>query len=222
MGNYYPLLINLNKIKCLVIGGGEVALRKTLSLKEAGADITVLSPQVISPFYSLVEKGEVKFIRRKYQRGDLKGFSLVYAALDDVEADAEIAREAEEEGVFLNMTHNPERGNFIVPAQIRRGDLILSFSTNGKSPMLAKKIRRELEEKYGPEYEEFLLILGRERVWALKEVEEINKRKAYFEALVYSELPGLIKDGKRELVNQTINRIREKLSLKRGKADDKY
>ena len=139
MGNYYPLLINLNKIKCLVIGGGEVALRKTLSLKEAGADITVLSPQVISPFYSLVEKGEVKFIRRKYQRGDLKGFSLVYAALDDVEADAEIAREAEEEGVFLNMTHNPERGNFIVPAQIRRGDLILSFSTNGKSPMLAKK-----------------------------------------------------------------------------------
>ena len=218
MGNYYPLLINLNKIKCLVIGGGEVALRKTLSLKEAGADITVLSPQVISPFYSLVEKGEIKFIRRKYQRGDLKGFSLVYAALDDVEADAEIAREAEEEGVFLNMTHNPERGNFIVPAQIRRGDLILSFSTNGKSPMLAKKIRRELEEKYGPEYEEFLLILGRERVWALKEVEEINKRKAYFEALVYSELPGLIKDGKRELVNQTINRIREKLSLKRGES----
>ena len=56
MGNYYPLLINLNKIKCLVIGGGEVALRKTLSLKEAGADITVLSPQVISPFILWLKK----------------------------------------------------------------------------------------------------------------------------------------------------------------------
>ena len=89
---------------------------------------------------------------------------MVYAALDDVEADAEIAREAEEEGVFLNMTHNPERGNFIVPAQIRRGDLILSFSTNGTSPRLAQKIRRAVVEKDGPEYEDFLLILGRSGV----------------------------------------------------------
>lgn len=215
MGNYYPLLVNLKRVKCLVIGGGPVAYRKTQSLLKAGADVTVISPRVLPSFLPLAEQGKIKFFERKYQSGDLKGFLLVYAALDDEKVSREIAREAEAEGVLLNMAHHPEQGNFIVPAYVERGELILSFSTGGKSPMLAARIRRDLEERYGSEYEKFLFLLGREREWALREIDEIEKRRAYFEALVYSDLPALIKAGTEDEVNREIDRIRNKLSLKR-------
>lgn len=211
MANYYPLLVDLNKIKCLVIGGGEVAHRKTLSLREAGADITLISPRVINPLLKMAEEGEMKIIKRAYQKGDLKGFRLVYAAINDQKGREEIAKEAGEEGILLNIADNPSAGNFIVPSKIQRGDLYLCFSTNGKSPLLAKKIRQDLEARYGREYEEFLQLLGRERVWALQEVAKIDQRKAYFEELVFSDLLDLLKSGQAEVVNQRIKAMREKL-----------
>ncbi|MGI6686134.1 MAG: precorrin-2 dehydrogenase/sirohydrochlorin ferrochelatase family protein [Bacillota bacterium] len=211
--NYYPLFINLNKIKCLVIGGGEVAYRKTLSLKEAGAKITLISPKVIPAFLPMVEKGEINLIKRKYQKGDLKGYFLVFAALDDKTSTLEIAQEAEEAGILLNMAQNPDGGNFILPATLKRGELILAISTGGQSPALSKKIRQEFLEKYGPEYEEFLHLLGRERAFALRKIPEISKRKAYFEALAYSDLPDLIKAGEKEKINWRINKIRENFGI---------
>jgi len=210
LGNYYPLLVDLNKIKCLVIGGGDVAFRKTLSLREAGAEVTLISPRIIDPLLKMAEDGEIKFIKRTYQKGDLKGFRLVYVAIDDKKVSGEIGAEAREEGVLLNIADNPEQGNFIVPSKIQRGDLYLCFSTNGKSPLLSKKIRQDLEERYGREYEEFLQLLGRERVWALREVAKIDQRKAYFEELVFSDLLDLLKSGQTEAVNKKIQAMRER------------
>ncbi|MEL7564141.1 MAG: bifunctional precorrin-2 dehydrogenase/sirohydrochlorin ferrochelatase [Dehalobacterium sp.] len=210
MGNYYPLLVDLSKIKCLIIGGGEVALRKILSLKEAGADITLISPRIIAPLLKIVEDGEIKFIKKIYQKGDLQGFRLVYVAIDDKKVSREISAEAQEEGVLLNNADSPLQGNFIVPSKIQRGDLYLCFSTNGKSPLLAKKIRQDLEERYGWEYAEFLQLLGRERIWAQQEVTEIDLRKAYFEELVFSDLLDLLKSGQTDMVNKRIDAMREK------------
>lgn len=208
MANYYPLLLDLTKIRCLVVGGGEVALRKAASLKEAGADITVISPEIISPLIKQGEKGEIKLIKRAYQKGDLKGFPLVYVAIDDQAMSAEIGAEARAEGVLVNIADHPDQGNFIVPAKMQRGDLSLFISTNGKSPLLAKKIRQELEERYGAEYQDLLQLLGRERVWALHRIPKIEQRKSYFEELVFSDFLDLLKAGKTEEVEEKINSIR--------------
>ncbi len=213
MGSYYPLLVNLKKVKCLVIGGGEVACRKTRTLLNAGAQVTLISPEVDPSLRALADQGEIRLIQRNYQKGDLQGFRLVFAALDDARAGAEIAVEAEKEGVFLNLAAEPNRGNFIVPAHIEQGDLLIAFSTNGKSPLLSQKLRRELTERYGPEYAEFTALLGRERDWALQEIPEAEKRKAYFAALVYSDLLDLIKSGDREKINQKIKYLRKKILL---------
>lgn len=216
MGNYYPLLVDLKKIKCLVIGGGAVAHRKVLSLQESEADVTLISPQIIDPLKILADMGKIKFLKRTYQKGDLKGFRLVYVAIDDKEASQEIGEEASAEGVLLNIADNPGQGNFIVPSKIQRGDLYLCFSTNGKSPLLSKKIRQDLEERYGPEYEDFLQMLGQERLWALQEIAEIDKRKAYFEELVFSDVLDLVRAGKTEELSQRIDLIREKLCKQTG------
>lgn len=223
MGNYYPLMVDLSKMRCLVVGGGAVALRKTLALKETGADITLISPKIMAPLVQLADAGEINLIRRPYQKGDLEGFHLVYVAINDKKVSEEISREALETGVFFNIADQPAAGNFIVPSKIQRGDLVLSFSTNGKSPILSKKIRQELEERYGAEYEEFLQLLGRERVWALREIEQIDQRKAYFKALVYSTLPELLKAGKTAEVLRQIAEIREKTLSKEigGTGNDK-
>lgn len=223
MGNYYPLFVDLKKIKCLVIGGGEVAYRKTLSLREADADVTIISPRMVDPLMALADMGEIKFLKRTYQKGDLKGFRLVYVAIDDKETSRQIGAEAEKEGILFNVANNPDQGNFIVPAKIQRGDLHLCFSTGGKSPLLSKKIRQDLEEKYGPEYEDFIRLLGRERVWALQEVALIDQRKAYFEELVSSDLLELIKAGRTGDISQRIDMIREKTLFKQtgGKDDDR-
>lgn len=211
MGNYYPLLVDLSKIKCLIIGGGDVAYRKTLSLLEGDADITLISPQAVNPILQLAESGKINFLQRKYQKGDVRGVRLVYIAVDDRSVSEEISREAREEGVLLNIADNPSQGNFIVPSKIQRGDLYLAFSTGGNSPLLAKKIRQDLEKIYGPEYEDFLHLLGRERDWALAQITNINHRKAYFQELVYSDLLHLIKAGKKEEIKQKIKVIREKI-----------
>jgi precorrin-2 dehydrogenase/sirohydrochlorin ferrochelatase len=217
LGKYYPLMVDLSKMKCLVVGGGAVALRKTMALNGAGADITLISPEILPPLAQLADAGEICLLKRPYQKGDLQGFQLVYVAINNQKISEEIRREALEARIFINIADQPAAGNFIVPSQIQRGDLMLCFSTNGKSPLLSKKIRRELEERYGEEYEEFLHLLGRERAWALKEIGQIELRKAYFQALVYSDLPELIKAGKTAEIQQQIAAIREKtLSKKIG------
>ncbi|ATW28104.1 precorrin-2 dehydrogenase/sirohydrochlorin ferrochelatase family protein [Candidatus Formimonas warabiya] len=211
MKKYYPLLVDLDQVKCLVIGGGAVAYRKVLSLKESGAAVTLISPRILEPLAQMGDQGEITILKRRYQWGDLKGFRLVYVATDDQEVGVQVCNEAKDEGILLNMADNPSLGNFIVPSKIQRGDLSLCISTNGKSPLLAKKIRQELEVRYGQEYADFLRLLGQEREAALREIPDGDKRKAYFEALVSSDLLDLMREGRKEEISERLAEIRKKL-----------
>ncbi len=150
---YYPAFLDLRGKRCIVVGGGRVALRKVEGLLEAGAAVTVIAPeQVALP-------AEVCVLRRIYQRGDLAGARLVLAATNDASVNAEVAREAEERGILLNVVDDPAHCSFIVPALLRRGALCLAISTGGASPTLARRLREQLEEQFGPEYAALLELL---------------------------------------------------------------
>jgi precorrin-2 dehydrogenase / sirohydrochlorin ferrochelatase len=125
-----------------------VAMRKVRTLLQAGADVVVVSPGVLPELQSL----DVEVRRRPYEYGDLEGSDLAFAATDSREVNAAVAGEAKEIGVLSNVADRPSEGDFAVPSTLRRGGLQIAVSTGGASPTLARRIRSELEEVFGPEW----------------------------------------------------------------------
>src|ERR1700686_2447178 len=149
---YIPIFLDVTGRQCVVVGGGEVAARKVEALLEAGAHVTVVSPQLSPPLESMAARGLVTHIAREYQRGDIRGCVLVYAATDDPKLHRELAAEARALGIPVNVVDVPELCTFISPAVLNRGELQIAISTGGASPAFAARLRRELEDQFGTEY----------------------------------------------------------------------
>jgi precorrin-2 dehydrogenase/sirohydrochlorin ferrochelatase len=194
MKKYYPVMLDIEGKKCTVIGGGRVAIRKVESLIECGAIVTVISPEVIAEFERLASGRMVELEKRPYLRGDLRGSFLVFVATDDNEVNKACQQEAEEEGILINVVDVPQLCDFIVPAVHRQGNLTITVSTDGKSPMFSRKIREDLEKTYGPQYKIIIDVLGEIREKALKEIKDINLRKELFHELTYSRSIDKIED----------------------------
>lgn len=149
---FYPVNLDMTGRCCLVVGGGPVAARKILSLLECGARVTVVSPEVNRFISDAAEEGRVEWLSRKYRVSDLDGMFMVFAATSDREIQDRIAVDSKRAGVLLNCVDDPEKCDFQVPAQIRRGKLLIAISTGGASPALAARIKGRLQKKFGPEY----------------------------------------------------------------------
>ena len=162
----FPVNLNIADKLCLVVGGGGVALRKTTGLLAGGARIRVISPEVRAELSTLARNGKIEWFKRGFVEGDLKGAFLVFAATDNLDVQTLIKTEAARYRVLLNSADDPLNSHFHVPAHFRRGRLLVTVSTGGGSPALARKIRQRLEQELVPEYEIVveLLALIRERV----------------------------------------------------------
>ena len=163
MPGYYPAYLNIEGRRCIVVGGGKIAERKVESLLECGAVVTVISPHLSPVLQKLCDSSQIEVVRRRYLQGDLARAFVVVAATDDESVNARVSGEALENGALVNVADDPKRSNFIVPAVIRRGDLVVSISTGGRSPALAKKLRGELERTLVPEYESLLSLVAEVR-----------------------------------------------------------
>jgi len=196
MSGFYPLYLNIKGKKCVIVGGGKVAYRKACSLKDAGADVTVVSP-VICP--EMVNEKGITFVNKSYDERFLDGSLLVIAATDDEEVNKKVSLDARERNIIVNVVDRPELCSFIVPSTIRRGDLCISISTGGASPALAKNIRKELEDIFGPEYGEYISLLTRMRNVALSEIKDDAKRRKVLRRLAEKDMQEIVKTkGTRE------------------------
>lgn len=201
---FYPVFLNLDNQKCLVIGGGQVAERKVLSLLECGAKVKVVSPKITENLQELVKTGAIEYTAREYCSSDLDGAFLVISATSSEDLNNKIAEECRMRNILINVVDDPDKCSFIVPSVVRRGDLTIAISTSGKSPALAKKIRQELEEHYGPEYGEFIEIMGEIRKKILMEIPNQKQREEIFTKLVHSDILELLKTGNKHLVEERI------------------
>ena len=168
--SYYPIFMNVQGKKCVVIGGGQVALRKVKSLLEYGARVEVISPVICPELNKMNEKGEISVIRADYRPGGLPNALLAIAATDNDNRNLEVARESRNKGVLVNVVDCAENSDFILPSYLRRGDVTIAVSTSGRSPALARKIRTRLENEFGDEYASLALLIGEVRA-------EVNKRE---------------------------------------------
>lgn len=161
---YYPLYLEMNRRRCLVIGGGTVAERKIASLLEAGAEVTVISPDVTETISCWSKDGSIQFHARRYERGDIHGQELVFVATNDGSVNAQVHEDARCQGVWVNAADDPEHCDFILPSVLRRGDLTVAVSSGGNSPALARTIREELETYFTEEYEQLAVLAAEARV----------------------------------------------------------
>ncbi|HSJ58943.1 MAG TPA: bifunctional precorrin-2 dehydrogenase/sirohydrochlorin ferrochelatase [Anaerolineae bacterium] len=192
----YPItLVGLEAAGVVVIGGGNVAARKVEALCEAGARPVVISPVLCETLKRLADQEEIDVILRPYERGDLRGARLVVAATDDEGTNEAVWREAQATGCLVNVVDDPARCNFYVPATVRRGALTLSVSTGGQSPLLAGRIRRELESCFDEAYEPYVALLGELRSLVQERVPDPARRRALWQALLDSDVLELFRAG---------------------------
>ncbi|MGB9679175.1 MAG: precorrin-2 dehydrogenase/sirohydrochlorin ferrochelatase family protein [Thermoanaerobacteraceae bacterium] len=188
---YYPVMVNLNGKRCLVVGGGKVAYRKVIHLLEAGAFVTVISPSFTEEILTIAEseKKMLTLIKREYEGKDVKGFFLVFACTDDIKTNKLIAKECEKYGLLVNIVDDSDASSFIVPAVLKRSDLLISISTGGKSPLLSRKIKEKLESIFDKRYEKLLedLYKVREEV-KVSNLGEEEKIKIYEDIIEKSHL----------------------------------
>jgi uroporphyrin-III C-methyltransferase/precorrin-2 dehydrogenase/sirohydrochlorin ferrochelatase len=147
-----PIFIDLTGHPVIVVGGGTVAERKVETLIESSARVTVVSPEVTAVIARRAEADRITLWQRPYRTGDLRGFRLAYAATSDPQVNQAVRDEARVEKIWLNAIDQPDLCDFITPAIVRRGNLTIAVSTNGRCPALSRKIREDLEREFGPEY----------------------------------------------------------------------
>jgi precorrin-2 dehydrogenase / sirohydrochlorin ferrochelatase len=193
MASYYPVFVDLEGKRCLVVGGGEIATRKVEGLLEAGALVVVVSPGLSSALVALAACGAIQHRPRAFLEGDVVGCALVIGATDQYVVNQAVCEAARRHHIWVNIVDTPEHCDFIAPAVVRRGALQIAISTGGLSPTLAKRIRMQLERFYGQEYAELLEKLGRERPRIRQLIADPELRKAYYERLVDFLLKKLVR-----------------------------
>lgn len=178
----------MERRRAVVVGGGHVAARKVGDLLEAGAQVTIISPDLAPELQALAQTSRVTIIDRSYREGDLTGAFLVIAATGDPDVNQGVWREAEWNGCLVNVVDDPAHCNFILPAVVRRGEVTVTVSTGGNSPALSRRLRERLEAVIGPEYGELANLLAELRPQLRLRHEEQKERRRVAFRLVDSDL----------------------------------
>lgn len=188
----YPVNLRITNRLCVVVGGGGVALRKVRGLLEGNARVRIISPAVVPELGFLADEQKIEWLRRGYAEGDLHGAFLVFAATNDRMVQDRIMKEAEKTAVLLNSADDSYGSDFHVPAHFRRGKMLVTVSTGGGSPALAKKIREQLEELIGPEFEAVVDLLGMVRQRVLVQHDNVAADGELFRRLLHMGVVDLL------------------------------
>lgn len=182
MSTLYPLFLNLRGRDCVVVGGHDMAEVKVRELLEAEAKVRVIAPVSTGQIAAWSQEGRLKWEARAYETGDVRDAFLVLSVAD-TKTNAQVFEEAEACRTFCNAVDDIDHCNCYASAVVRRGSLQIAISTAGKSPALAQRLRKELEEQFGEEYVPWVRRLGelRSRLFQDKELDSETRRRMLHE-----------------------------------------
>jgi len=199
---HYPINLDLKGRRCLVIGGGSVAERKVETLLEFEAEVVVIAPEITAKLSDLASSGTIQHLAVSYlsdpsdSSDRLQGALLVFAATDDREVNKRVSADCQSRGILVNVVDDPELCTFFVPAIVQREDLIISISTSGRSPAMARWLRIRLEEALGPEYGQLADILGQLRSEVKAKYRDPGDRTQAYLRILNSDVLTLLSEGK--------------------------
>jgi siroheme synthase-like protein len=179
----FPAFLKLTNRRVLVVGGGAIAAQKIPGLLEAGAHIHVVSPKLSPQLTAWVRNRQIDWSPKPFEPADLDGAFLVIAATSLRDLNAQVYREADGRNILCNAVDDIDHCHFYYGSIVQRGDLQIAISTNGKSPALAQRLRKELEEQFGPEYQHWLEWLGAAREILRAQSSDPESTKSWLHAL---------------------------------------
>lgn len=197
----YPVMMNLEGKRVVVVGGGSVATRKVTSLLESGAKPVVIAPELTAGLEKLVEQGQIDWLPEGFEENMLDRYPdtvLVFGATDLREVNLSIYRAATERRIPCNIADVPDLCTFTVPAVITQGELMIAVSTGGSSPALARRIREDLQQRFGPEYAEMTRVMRELRKLILRTGNSSEENRKIFMEIVDSEILSALRENDRE------------------------
>jgi precorrin-2 dehydrogenase/sirohydrochlorin ferrochelatase len=210
MKSYYSMIVDLTGKRCVVIGGGMVAERKIRALLETSALVSVVSPTFTPPIAKWTESGLVGGQQREYRRGDIEDAFLIIAATNNPDVNYQVYLDGKQQNQLVNIADRPELSNFIVPAALCRGKLIISVSTSGAIPSAAVAIRNEIEHNYGEDYEKFVDFLSDFRVEVKRVILDMSEREHIFKEAAKLDILHMLRTGTFEPFRQQVmERLKE-------------
>lgn len=203
--NYFPLMINIDFKKVVIVGGGHVARQKVEALIPTNAHIIVVSPTVTDVLKKYIEEGKAVWKQKQFEPSDLDDAALIFAATND-ESVNDAVEEATQHWQLLNRADAIGRMDFMNPAVVRRGDFVVTVSTNGASPALTRKVKADLEEQYDESYADYVAFLKKARMLVLKNYEG-DAKKAALAQLLEPEILVWIQQKNKEKCAQFLRQI---------------
>ena len=195
MAYHLPVLLDLREKLCVVVGGGDVALRKVKTLAEKCALVRVVSPDAHDEIKDMAGRGLIEWDQKLYESGDLKGSFLCVAATNDPGINAEVRHEASVRRVLANVVDDPEGSDYQVPSFFEDGPLIVAVSTSGMSPAVSRTLRRMIQEYLGDSAGSALELINSFRERAKKEIDDQKARVKFWEEGMNAEVLEKVREG---------------------------
>lgn len=204
MTPYYPLFLDLTDKLCIVVGGGAVAERKARGLLNAGARVRLISPEVTRGVRRLARQGRIEVVPREYQEGDLDGAALAIAATNVEEVNMRVNGESKRLSIPLNVADRPDLGDFIVPSVVRKGPVVVAVSTSGLLPVLARRLKEEIDLKLSADYLPYARRVGAFRRILIETVHDPGKKREILERVGRADISEVSRMTLREMKKRFI------------------
>lgn len=185
--NYFPLFARLDSIPCLVVGGGQVAARKVRQLRKAGARVTVNAPELGDELAGLLASQAIKFHAGRFDAELVDRYQLIIAATDDAEVNRAVAAAAAIAQRFCNVVDDRELSSFIVPAIVDRNPLVIAVSSGGHAPVLATRLRQQIDTWLHPSLGRMAEFMGRWRPAVRQRFTTLDTRRRFWQSLLGSD-----------------------------------
>jgi len=210
---FYPILINLQRFPCLVIGGGQVAYRKIQSLQLFNAKITVLSPKICKPLKALIKKSKIEIIPKTYSKKYIKNYNIVFSATNKRNINEQVFDDCRTENKLLNVVDVPELCDFILPAVVQRGPLTISVSSQGRAPFFVKEMKTRIDHLFPSYYEDIIDLAGnfRSTIMNNKKYNSPKVKQKAFLKFFTIDWKNVLKNEGRKKANEYVRNIIEEL-----------
>ncbi len=180
----YPIFLDLTDRRTVVIGAGNVAIRKAQSLRDAGARVVIIADKAGDTAVAFCADNDIELVTSSYTKSYLSAASLVIAATNDSELNSRIYKDCQEQEILCNVVDQPHLCDFYVPALVQRGSLQIAIGTDGACPAYAGHLRRKLQEQFTEDHSRFMVELEAVRKKVIENLSELADRKSLLGKLV--------------------------------------
>ena len=207
--DFLPIFLNIKNRPCLVVGGGSVAERKVSLLMDAGANVTVVSPELCESLSILNDQAQIEYRQGEFSEDDMQGKVLVIAATDNKSVNENIAELANNKGVPVNVVDHPAMGSFIMPSMIDRSPVQVAISTGGSSPVLARTLRSKLESMIPSGYGRLGILMEEYRGKAKQSFATVEERRKFWEQILSGPIVEMVMAGQDDRAHEYLERAFE-------------